>query len=256
VAAALLWSFSMISCAPFFAGSKSVLPEGRQQHRDAAAAATGKDAGTNSTSDGANRRGAASASRPQAPLKRAPAIDARDEAPPEKEFDESNQVASAKGAKREESSGPPVGRDDHKPLSESGTRAQASDNPTGRAKGSAPEAAGNAPAQNNAEDLRFRKPDHGAYDTKINNSAIDMVNRAGECALARLCKDSLTDERSLTLYAKQEKTYSFEVFVWDAINSSWKKSFDSGRKPISTWKDHLKFSASGRSCKILKGSDQ
>jgi hypothetical protein len=116
-------------------------------------------------------------------------------------------------------------------------------------------------AKGNSEEFplpntQFQRPDHAKYDQKIRNKAIDVLNKGGLCTLARLCKDSLTEKWSLTLYRKGEKSYSFVVYSWDPVGSQWERAYVSGSNPISRWEHHLKYSAGGKECRILKGTEK
>jgi len=101
-------------------------------------------------------------------------------------------------------------------------------------------------------DLKFEKPDHAKYVNKIRNKAIDKVNRERLCQLARLCNDSITEEWLLTLYFTEAKTYVFRAYVWDAIDGKWREAFASTKEPLSTLQRHLKISAGGKKCTVLK----
>ena len=105
-------------------------------------------------------------------------------------------------------------------------------------------------------DTQFQRPDHAKYEQRIRNKAIDVLNKGELCTLARLCKDSLTEKWSLTLYRKGEKSYSFVVYSWDPVGSRWEKAYASGSNPLSRWEYHLRYSASGKDCRILKGTEK
>jgi hypothetical protein len=101
---------------------------------------------------------------------------------------------------------------------------------------------------------RVEKYDHAKYEDTIRSKAIALVNRDSSAFLARLCRDSITDQWFLNIYHKDQKTYSFVAYSWDQVAGSWAKSFDSGKQPLTTWKNHITASEAQRSCKVLKGS--
>lgn len=98
----------------------------------------------------------------------------------------------------------------------------------------------------------FKRHDHAKYLEMIKNKAVDMVNSDKESSSAKICKDVITDQWSLTLYYVKEKTYKFVTYTWDEIDDDWKKSFTSNKGPLSGLKRHLKYSSSGKDCKPLK----
>ncbi|MDQ1238679.1 MAG: hypothetical protein QG577_864 [Thermodesulfobacteriota bacterium] len=102
----------------------------------------------------------------------------------------------------------------------------------------------------------LRKHDHSKYVTTIRHKAIDMVNKETDCDVARLCRDSLTDEWSLALYFKAAASYFCVIYTWDEIEGRWEKSFTSEKRPLSGMKKHLAFSSAGKSCRALKGGDK
>lgn len=102
----------------------------------------------------------------------------------------------------------------------------------------------------------FPKHDHSKYVTTVRHKAIDILNRATDCDIARLCRDSLTDEWSLILYFKTGASFYYVMHSWDEIEGKWSESFVSEKRPVSGLKKHLTFSASGKTCKVLKGSDK
>jgi len=105
-------------------------------------------------------------------------------------------------------------------------------------------------------DFSFRKHDHSKYVVLIRNKAIDRVNKEKNADLARLCRDRTTDQWSLTIYRRAEKLYSFVYLVWDEIDEKWEESYSADKRPLSGWKQHLDFSASGKECKVLKGNPE
>ncbi|MGO9120917.1 MAG: hypothetical protein ACLQPD_25320 [Desulfomonilaceae bacterium] len=98
----------------------------------------------------------------------------------------------------------------------------------------------------------FKRHDHTKYLEIIKNKAVDLVNSDKESAYAAICKDMITDQWSLAFYYIQEKTYKFIIYVWDEIDDKWQKSFVSDKQPISSLEKHLKYSSSGKDCKVLK----
>jgi hypothetical protein len=105
-------------------------------------------------------------------------------------------------------------------------------------------------------DMRFRKPDHKKYAQRIRHEAINVLNKASSCALARLCKDDMTDEWNLTLYRKHAKSFNYVAYTWDPIDEKFEQSFESGPRPLKEWKHHQKFAVVSKDCSILKGTVQ
>ena len=98
----------------------------------------------------------------------------------------------------------------------------------------------------------FKRHDHAKYLEMIKNKAVDLVNSDKESNRAEICKDMITDQWSLTLYYVKGKTYQFVTYAWDEIDDNWQKSFTSNKRPLSSLKKHLKYSSSGKECKVLK----
>ena len=98
----------------------------------------------------------------------------------------------------------------------------------------------------------FEKPDHRKYSNEIKNKAIDLVNKNADASLARLCRDSITDEWSLTIYRKRGKVFTFVIYSWDPIDEQWHESLESGKRPLAMWKSHIEYSRAGRDCDVLK----
>jgi hypothetical protein len=98
----------------------------------------------------------------------------------------------------------------------------------------------------------FKRHDHANYLEMIKNKAVDLVNSDKESSRAELCKDMITDQWSLTLYYVKDKTYKFITYSWDEIDDDWKESFTSNKRPVSGLEKHLKYSSSGKDCKVLK----
>jgi hypothetical protein len=103
-----------------------------------------------------------------------------------------------------------------------------------------------------SREFLFQKPDHVEYSNEIKNKAIDLTNREAHASLVQLCKDSITGEWSLTIYKKGRKTFSFVIYSWDPIDQQWHETLDSGKRPLSMWDHHIKFSRDGRHCDVLK----
>ncbi len=99
----------------------------------------------------------------------------------------------------------------------------------------------------------LQKHDHAAYERKIRNKAIDVINKSKSCTLARLCKDSITGQRTLSVYSKGQKTYIFISYGWDDVTGEWTRILESDPRNVSGLGRHLKFSASGKTCETLKG---
>jgi len=125
--------------------------------------------------------------------------------------------------------------------------AASSENPT--TEGSA---GGNADPPTEPKEQPFKRHDHAKYIAVIKNKGIDLVNSQKTCDQAIICKDSMTEQWTLTLYYKKAKTYIFNTYVWDEIDGKWQKSFESGKRPISGWEKHLKYTSSGKDCQTLK----
>jgi len=104
-------------------------------------------------------------------------------------------------------------------------------------------------------DPGIKKHDHAAYKRQVKNKAIDIVNNDAKCSLAKLCKDFITEEWTLTLFTKGDKTFSFTAHVWDPIGEKWKQTFTSTPRPIKNWVTHLRVTSSGRECELLKGRE-
>jgi hypothetical protein len=102
-------------------------------------------------------------------------------------------------------------------------------------------------------EARFRKPDHKKYSQRIRNEAINTLNKKGPCALARLCRDDMTEEWNLTLYKKHGKSFDYVVYAWDPVDGKFELSFESAPRPLKGWKRHHKFVVISKHCSILKG---
>lgn len=100
----------------------------------------------------------------------------------------------------------------------------------------------------------LQKHDHAKYLQFVRGKAIDMVNKEKNITLARLCRDSTTEEWTLTMYQRHPPNYSFVTYMWDEVDGKWERAFSSGTRPVSGWKQHLDFASSGKDCKVLKGT--
>jgi len=100
----------------------------------------------------------------------------------------------------------------------------------------------------------LQKHDHAKYVQYIRSKAIDQVNKEKDVTLARICRDSTTEEWTLTMYQRRQPNYSFVTYMWDEVDGKWERAFSSGTRPISGWKQHLDFASAGKDCKVLKGS--
>jgi hypothetical protein len=105
-----------------------------------------------------------------------------------------------------------------------------------------------------SNEIGFKKHDHSKYISLIRGKAIDQVNKEKDVVLARICRNTTTEEWSLTLYRKRKRTYSFASYVWDEIDEKFEQAFVSDQRPISGWKQHLQFMSSDKECMVLKGS--
>ncbi len=102
----------------------------------------------------------------------------------------------------------------------------------------------------------FKKHDHVEYVELIKSKASDLIKKERDCTLARLCRNSITDEWSLTVYVAQQKYFSFVVYSWDEIDEKWENSYASEKRPASQFAHHLRFSSAGKECTDLKGSQR
>lgn len=99
----------------------------------------------------------------------------------------------------------------------------------------------------------FKKHDHSKYVAQIKNKAIDILNRDRDSFYATLCSDSTTEQRTFTMYYKDEKSFRYKSFVWDEIDDKWEQQFESEKRQLASWKKHLTFVSSGKQCSVLKG---
>jgi hypothetical protein len=100
----------------------------------------------------------------------------------------------------------------------------------------------------------LRKFDHVKYLEQIRSKAIDLVNKERNCSNAVLCKDSITEGWSLSIYRVQDHHFTSAVFIWDDIDEKWEEALVPDKRPVAQLKEHLKISAVGKECKPLKGA--
>jgi hypothetical protein len=106
-----------------------------------------------------------------------------------------------------------------------------------------------------AKEEPLRKFDHGKYLDQIHTKAKEVVNKEQNCSHAVLCRDSITEEWSLSVYRVKDHHFTSAVFVWDDIDEKWEEALVSPEKrPLPQLKEHLKISAVGKECKPLKGT--
>lgn len=118
-------------------------------------------------------------------------------------------------------------------------------------KNEAPKA---SPKDEAAQEAPLRKFDHVKYLEQIRSKAIDLVNKERNCSHAILCKDSITEGWSLSVYRVQDHHFTSAVFIWDDIDEKWEEALVPDKRPVAQLKDHLKISAFGKECKPLKGA--
>jgi hypothetical protein len=100
----------------------------------------------------------------------------------------------------------------------------------------------------------FPKTDHAKRYEFIRHKAIDILNQAGRCDVAVLCRDSVTEAWTLTLYTKSEKTFSITTYDWNPIDSKWSRTLVSKAHANKTWEHHLRTTSTGKECRVLKGN--
>ncbi len=103
---------------------------------------------------------------------------------------------------------------------------------------------------------KFKKHDHSKYVKRIKTLAIEALNKEYDPFYATLCCDSTTDEWSLTIYFRKAETFRYKSLVWDPIDDKWEKNYESGNKPMATWKKHVSFISADKQCNQLKGGDR
>ncbi len=163
-----------------------------------------------------------------------------------REFDESGSAAdqrlAAKGAEKPRTDAP-----------------ESSDGPGSNAKGDSQKSARSSGDKGDDSDSRLtgvfdvEKHDHAAYSAKIKNEAIRLVNRTDVCSIARLCRDKITEDWTVSLYVKRPKTFRFVTYAWDPVDQKWEKVFESQPEPLKRLKRHLQFISAGKDCSYLKG---
>lgn len=99
-----------------------------------------------------------------------------------------------------------------------------------------------------------KKFDHVKYLEQIRSKAIDLVNKERNCSHAVLCKDSITEGWTLSIYRVQDRHFTSAVFMWDDIDEKWEEALVPDKRPVAQLKEHLKISAEGKECKPLKGA--
>jgi len=162
----------------------------------------------------------------------------------------SEKLASAKTAAEEDQ----VRRAGQFPPARKLGSAQLEEGLLGKDKDRGGTTAGEVAERAKSRDVRIEKHDHAKYVARIKSKAIDLVNKNPSSFLARLCRDTITDQWLLNIYEKDQKTYSFTAYSWDPVTGTWGQSFPSGKQPLAKWKHHIRASESGRECKVLKGS--
>jgi hypothetical protein len=96
------------------------------------------------------------------------------------------------------------------------------------------------------------KFDHAEYIKHVRSRAMDLVNKEKNCSHAILCRDSLTDEWSVTLFVMKDKNFTRSIYVWDDIDEKWGETY-SAPVPAKELKDALTMSVNGKKCDPLKG---
>lgn len=110
----------------------------------------------------------------------------------------------------------------------------------------------NGNAAKPGEDNRFIRHDPSAYRETVEKSARETVERSPKASLARLCREDITGEWILNLYEVRGARYSFSSYVWDAVDEQWERAFSVKPRSKPSLKDHLRFNAAGKDCRILK----
>ncbi|AFM25605.1 hypothetical protein [Desulfomonile tiedjei] len=99
------------------------------------------------------------------------------------------------------------------------------------------------------------KFDHAEYIKQVRSRAIDLINKEKKCSHAILCRDSLTDEWSVTLFVMKDKTFTRSIYVWDDIDEKWGETY-SDPLPVKELKEALAMATNGKKCEPLKGKLQ
>ncbi|MBM3302034.1 MAG: hypothetical protein FJY85_19050 [Deltaproteobacteria bacterium] len=148
--------------------------------------------------------------------------------------------------------------------SERGKQGSSQDRDEGKPSGQVTASADSSPAGNRKRsesakeeseeaDPPFKKHDHLKYVATVKNKAIDQLNKHGDAAYARLCRNVTTDQWSLVVYLLDNKKYSYISYMWDEIDQKWGESFASVKQSLGRWKEHLQDSSHGKECIVLKG---
>ena len=101
----------------------------------------------------------------------------------------------------------------------------------------------------------FQKHDHAKYVRTIKNKAIDRLNKSRAATHAILCRNPTTDQWSLTIYSKGQRSYSYVSYAWDDVDEDWEKIFSDKRVPLSRWRQHVRYSTQDKECSPLKGGN-
>jgi hypothetical protein len=97
-----------------------------------------------------------------------------------------------------------------------------------------------------------KRHDHTGYLVMIKNRAAELVNKDPACTYARICRQSITDEWSVTLFFQEGKTFRFVTYGWDPVDEKWEQSYASEKRPVAQMEEHAKFTAAGKECTVLK----
>jgi hypothetical protein len=106
-----------------------------------------------------------------------------------------------------------------------------------------------------SEKAAFKKHDHSVYVQLITDKAIEIVSRNPKSTYARMCRNSVTDEWSLSVYFESGPYYTVSVYLWDRIDEKWTKTSDTEKRPSTQFSKSLKFTAVGKECTALKPRD-
>jgi len=100
----------------------------------------------------------------------------------------------------------------------------------------------------------IRKFDRAKYFEQLRSEASEIVKKEPDSSHAILCRDTITDDWSLSIYRIRGNHFEYVVYAWDEIDEKWTKDYDSEKRPLNQMKDHLKISVVNKECKALKGS--
>jgi hypothetical protein len=100
---------------------------------------------------------------------------------------------------------------------------------------------------------QFEKHDHSRYVKKLRRKGIELVNKSRTSFYARICRDHISEEWTLTIYEKSRGRFWFTKHVWDHIDERWEESFKSQKQRMSKFKRHVKFASAGKECRTMKG---